>query len=216
MAKKAETTAVAAVPFPEANTSLAAAVTDNVIDAYAQYGQKGMSSFIYGKFVKGDWEMGAEGIVPADTDQFAVNPLSIQKGAICWKAGRPADELMFPVGAGSEINLDDLPDHGPYEKDGDGWSEQAAVNVRDLQTGTEIVLKGSSRGFLQMIYKLSGEFANKAKTEGKAGKIIPIVRLSSDSYKHDDYGKVHTPLMEIEGWATEADLAAGKHDLSAK
>lgn len=202
------------IPFPETSTELAKKVTDNVIKHYEEFGQKGLGGFVYGKFVKGTWEIGASGEAPASDERFAVNPLSIQKGAICWKEGRPADEVMYAISDGEEIDLASLPDHGPYKKDGDGWSEQAAVGVRSLTTGTDIVLKGSSRGFLQMIYKMSGAFASQVKTEGIKGDVIPIVMLTGEDYKHADYGKVFVPLMDIVAWGNDKALQAGTYDQS--
>jgi hypothetical protein len=35
---------------------------------------------------------------------------------------------------------------------------------------------------------------------------LPVVQLETDSYKHDDYGKVYVPVFKLINWASEAEL----------
>ena len=44
---------------------------------------------------------------------------------------------------------------------------------------------------------------------------LPIVEISSDSYKHKTYGNVHFPTFKIVQWDDEASLIAGKTEVAA-
>lgn len=200
------------IPFPK-STELAK-ISENIEKNFEQDAARGLGAHVFGKFAKGTWEIGSDARVPGDDEVFALNPFSISAGAICWKGGRPVEEIMHPVSSGERVNMAALPDHGPYERDGDGWREQSSFQAKSLDNGVEVIFKGSSGGFNKLRSKLSSEFANRLKTVGPDGALFPVISLSSDSYRHDDYGRIFTPEVDVVGWATEEQLLAGTWDPS--
>ncbi len=163
------------------------------------------------KFTKqGEFIHGADEQRIEDTEEFAFNMSTLARGFICWKANEVVDEQMSLVSvAGGVIKKEDLEDHGPYEGDMDGWNDQAQVNLRSLETGTEMLFKTSSRGGLNAISGISKEFANKLKLAPKEMP-VPIITLEPGFYKHKEFGKIFYPKFNIARWValSEVELKA--------
>lgn len=81
--------------------------------------------------------------IPIGT-KFAVNWQNVTHGYVCWKGGKPHDYVAWPYGD-KMLDIDELPDHGPYEQDAngrkDGWREQVSIPMKDIKTGIEYIYK---------------------------------------------------------------------------
>ena len=163
------------------------------------------------KFTKeGQFMHGSEEQVVNDTEEFALNLSTLAKGFICWKVNEVVDEQMKLVSTpGESIQKEDLDDHGPYEKEKDGWRAQAQFDLRSLETGVEMLFKTSSKGGLNAISSISKEFASKLKLL-PSEMPVPIVTLEPGYYKHKEFGKIWFPKFIIQRWVllSEVELKA--------
>ncbi len=149
----------------------------------------------------GKWVWGAEENDVKDSDRWVVNPDSISLGFIAWAGGQVVGEQMASLVDPTPIDQGNLP---PVE--GDGWQPQVAVQLKNPVTDTEVIFKTSSQGGREAVSVLCTALVEQAATNPAAP--LPVVRLTNDSYKHKDYGKIYKPVFDIVDW-TDAD-SAGK------
>jgi hypothetical protein len=92
-------------------------------------------------------------------------------------------------------DLDDLDEtKWPVSQNGepsDPWSWAYYLRLTD-DDGSTYVWAASSAGARGAIGDLANKFSRK--------RVNPIVKLSSGSYKHAQFGKVLVPVLEIVGW----------------
>ena len=172
-------------------------------------GARGAYSYL--KFAKGIWTAGMDDREIDRDDELALDPKSISKGGICWSGGSVLDERFETLASGRTVNLGELPDHGPYANDDDGWKAAVHCKFKSLTTGEEYSFSSTSHGGRKALAGVTKEFV--ARMKSGESDLVPIVRLSSDGYKHKLYGYVATPLIEIVGWSNEDDLQAGNVDV---
>ena len=143
----------------------------------------------------GTWMFGADDLEVEEGVEFAINPNSFATGFIAWDDGEPLDEAMALI-TEPAIVASELPVH-PGVK----WSTQIGFQLKCLNgedEGTEMLYKATSKGG-KAAFK---ELVNEVLTRAKAGEtdIVPIVDLSSSSYKHKKYGKIFTPVVKVVRW----------------
>jgi hypothetical protein len=151
------------------------------------------------RFTKvGEWEFGPENVPVEDGEIWAVNPQSFYIGVIGWQGGQVVGESMFPIHSPQRVNPDTLTPINTG-KPGDGWVEQITVSLKNIEDGTEVLFKTSSRGGK----KACGLLANAmvAQIESNPAFPVPLVELQRDSYVHKKYGKILEPKFHIVGWA---------------
>ncbi len=193
------------------STALATIAANVDILTKAEAAARSSTSFgtSFMKFTQdGEFLYGQEENTVDDTEQWAVNPLTIAKGFICWKSKEVVDELMSVcLSTQPDIIEATLSDHSPYKKKRDGWSKQMTVDMRSMETGDEVMFKSSSYGGIQAIGKLLGAVIERMKMGEE--DLIPIITLSGGSYDSKEYDKeIAFPVFAIEEWLSEADLAA--------
>jgi hypothetical protein len=148
----------------------------------------------------GDWSYGAESDeIPAGT-QFAVNPMSFQRGFVAWqdtRNGQPAaklDERMYSA-------FEELPEVDDPPKGSRGWEPQFGFSMKAINggkiAGTELQYRSSSDGGKRAVAALMTEIAEGAAAN--PGK-IPLIVLDSRSYKHAAYGKIYAPTFKLVKW----------------
>ena len=72
------------------------------------------------------------------------------------------------------------------------------------------MFKTASQGGENAIGGLSGEIGKRLRISQPGDPLIPIVRLRAESYRHQQYGKIWNPVIEIVRWATEAELVGNE------
>lgn len=158
----------------------------------------------------GDWVFGQEDNAVAVGTEAIINPLSIKHGYSCWTNRQPGQgknvlkgEIMvglnqtLPAIHELEKHVDDENDDRPCP-----WKDQIAMDVKFIggkHKGTQVVFKATSVGGLNAARGVLDEILNKLDEDTEF--VCPIIKLSSDSYKHNTYGKTYVPIMEVVGWA---------------
>ncbi len=162
----------------------------------------------YGTFTQegGIWTMGREK-TPIPDDLYVVNIQEMAEGWICWSDGEFVEEITVPLLlAGKKPPLyEDLPDHGPYKRERDGWEEQRVFPLKGINTGTEVTIKkGNTDGMVQAYAALADEII----TRGQLGKDPwPVISLQSRSYDNKKHGsKTWVPIFNVQYWIKDPNV----------
>jgi hypothetical protein len=125
-------------------------------------------------------------------------------GWIRWENDKPAEELM-----GRLIDRPRVPhreelgyeERSQWEPGADGprdpWQLTNTLPLVKVNDGTECKFTTSSRGGINAIAKLSGQYS---RVRAKHANEWPIISLEVGSYQHDRYGKIKFPIFRIAGW----------------
>lgn len=154
--------------------------------------------------------MGSDGIFiygAANTEvepgsRWAVNPLSIQHGYVCWKV-IPKDSKESPELLGEEMrsmfdakpNKDALPDYGHP------WEEQLTFQLRCISgedEGEQTLYKTSSQGGKRAVLAITDAVSEQLDKD--MSNPVPVIVMKNDHYKHKQWGKTYVPIFEVVGW----------------
>ncbi len=183
---------------------------DNIVNQLSEVADElNVGGIQYIKFKKGEWVIGkAEDTFPENKFEALVNLAMVQNGWVCWKDGQLVDEKWSNLGD-KKTSKEDLPDHGPYTQQNDGWSYNVRFEMQIQPTlGTEnhilAQFTGSSKGAMKAVGEMVRDVVQQKKT-GQHDNQVPIVLFHSDSYKHSQYGKVYIPKLSVSRWMDQAD-----------
>lgn len=161
-----------------------------------------------GQFLKlskaGVWNYGADEIEMEEGALLAINPESFSEGYIAWDRDNPGG----PLGEEMTSCMDDPVAKGSLPDVGAPWTEQVAfqaVVINGEDAGVELIYKTSSKGGIKAFNKLINEILRHLEENPGDDKIVPIIELGNDSYKHPKYGRIYTPVLTIAQWASMAD-----------
>jgi hypothetical protein len=158
----------------------------------------------------GIWIYGADNVEVEPGSTWAINPMSLTHGFICWKV-IPEGSKEKPELLGEETrsmfqplpNKDSLPDYGHP------WAEVLSVQLKCLSgedEGEQTLYKTSSTGGLRAMKELIGSIMEAIDKHPETP--VPVVQLKSDSYPHKQYGKTYFPVIAIESWVSMEGVAA--------
>ena len=151
----------------------------------------------------GYWVYGQGNVEVEEESRWAINPLSIQHGFVCWtdkKPGEGKNELLGEVYApmsSAPVDMARLPDYGWP------WKPATCVQLKCVSgddEGETVVYKPSSVGGANVMQSLLD--AIEEQLDEGTDKIVPIVTLESDHYQHKQYGKTYVPEFNIVDWVT--------------
>lgn len=145
----------------------------------------------------GHWIYGAEQTEVESDSTWAVNPFSFIHGYIAWGDGDVLGEMMVPV-TEPKPELPPVP-HGAKK----GWEVQVGMSLKCLSgpdKGLEVRYTTTSVGGKRAVNTLG--IAIAAQCETSPGKPVPVVSLKKDSYQHKSYGRINTPVFDIQEWVS--------------
>jgi hypothetical protein len=158
----------------------------------------------------GIWVFGQENIEVQDGSYWAVNPMQLTHGWVCWIDGGPnaknelAGEIMGPMWEPR------VPRPAPIGAT--PFKEQFGCEMRCLtgdDAGIEIQFKTPSDGGIRAMVKLRDE-VQRHLTNGGAAFPCPVVELTQEHYNHSKWGKIYKPIMNIVGWCDMNGLMEGE------
>lgn len=159
----------------------------------------------------GKWVFGAENLEPEEGSIWAINPLSLQHGLVCWKIipdGNPNKEKAELFGEEMRAphqplpNKDDLPVYHNTDGSVAPWVEQITFNLMCLDgedKDEQVIYKTSSQGGLRAAKDVID--AIMKQIDDDPAHPVPVVKLSGDHYQHSTWGKTYFPIFDIVKWA---------------
>ena len=143
----------------------------------------------------GHWVFGAEQTEIEDASTWAVNPFSFVHGYIAWGDGEVLAEKMVSVSQ----PLPELETAPPGAKK--GWETQVGMSIKCL-TGADVGMEAryttTSVGGKRAVQALAVAIATQVEKD--QSKPVPIVMLGKEHYTHKSYGRIFTPVFDIQEW----------------
>lgn len=166
----------------------------------------------------GVWIYGADNVEVEDGSEWAINPLSIRFGYVCWKVipqGSKAQPELF--GKHSRTMMQTPLDVMALQaKDSEGndvdhekhpWAEFIGCDmlcVSGEDSGTQSPYEPSSTGGIRAMRELCAKI--DAQLDSDPAHPVPVVELASDSYEHKQYGKTYFPVLKVKRWVGLDDV----------
>jgi hypothetical protein len=145
----------------------------------------------------GHWVFGADQEEVEADSTWAVNPFSFVHGYIAWGDGDVLGEKMVSV---SEP-LPEMDDAPPMAKR--GWEVQVGMSLKCLtgeDKGMEARYTTTSAGGKRGVQTLAVAIAEMVDKD--PSKPVPVVLLKKEHYQHKSYGRIYTPLFDIQSWVS--------------
>jgi hypothetical protein len=145
----------------------------------------------------GHWVFGADQTEVEADSTWAVNPFSFVHGYIAWGDGDVLAEKMVSV---SEP-LPEMDDAPPMAKR--GWEVQVGMSLKCLtgeDKGMEARYTTTSAGGKRGVQTLAVAIAEMVDKD--PSKPVPVVLLKKEHYQHKSYGRIFTPLFDIQSWVS--------------
>lgn len=157
----------------------------------------------------GHWVFGADQTEVEGGSTWAVNPYAFVHGFIAWGEGSVLAEKMAPM-------TEPLPEvEAAPPGAAKGWEMQVGFMLKCLDgedAGMEARFTATSVGGKRAVQELALAVAEQADKD--ASKIVPVITLGKDHYQHKQYGRIYTPVFNVQKWigmdgpAADADAAA--------
>lgn len=147
----------------------------------------------------GKWIFGADNLEVEAGSTWAVNPLSLQHGFICWKV-IPEGSKESPELLGEEMvsMFSTKPDKAALPDYGHPWADCLSFNLLCLDgedKGEQTLYKTSSTGGLRASREFIAVLMDQLDKD--ESKPVPVVNLVSDHYAHKQYGKTYFPVFKV-------------------
>jgi hypothetical protein len=143
----------------------------------------------------GHWVFGADQTEIEEDSTWAINPLSFVHGYIAWGDGEVLGEKMVSVSQ----PLPELEPAPPNAKK--GWETQVGLSMKCVSgedKGLEARYTTTSVGGKRSVQTLAVAIATQVEKD--QSKPVPIVRLGKEHYTHKSYGRIYTPVFDIQEW----------------
>jgi len=145
----------------------------------------------------GHWVFGADQEEVEADSTWAVNPFSFVHGYIAWGDGEVLGEKMVSV----SDPLPEMDDAPPMAKR--GWETQVGMSMKCLSgedKGLEARYTTTSAGGKRGVQTLAVAIAEAVDID--PSKPVPVVLLKKEHYQHKSYGRIFTPLFDIQSWVS--------------
>ena len=145
----------------------------------------------------GHWVFGADQTEIEDDSTWAVNPFSFVHGYIAWGDGEVLGEKMVSVSQPLP-ELETAPLNAKK-----GWETQVGMSIKCVSgddKGMEARYTTTSVGGKRAVQALAVAIATQV--EADQSKPVPIVLLKKEHYSHKSYGRIYTPIFDIQSWAS--------------
>lgn len=151
----------------------------------------------------GHWVFGADQTEAEDDALWAVNPFSFVHGFIAWGDGEVLGEKMVSVSQ----PLPELDAAPPNAKK--GWETQVGMSMKCISgadKGLEVRYTTTSVGGKRAVQALAVAIATQVEKD--QNKPVPVVLLKKEHYQHKSYGRIYTPVFDIQEWVNMEGEAA--------
>ena len=143
----------------------------------------------------GHWVFGADQTEVDANSLWAVNPFSFVHGYIAWGEGEVLGEKMTSITS----PLPELEAAPPNAKR--GWEEQVGLSMKCIKgedEGLEVRYTVTSVGGKRAVQSMGIKIAERV--DGSPESPVPVVRLKKEHYMYKSFGRIYTPVFEVEAW----------------
>jgi hypothetical protein len=189
------------------NSSNLPATIASPLDNFQRLADSEMTGTVL-KFVKGRWSAGTSE-VPMDAMKLEADVENLSVGWRKWVDAKIVDSDISRVADGfrqkERHELDDVdkskwPIDPKTNQPQDPWQAGYYLRLID-EEGNAYLWSATSSGAKRAIGSLSRAFVHRHK-RGQGGN--PIIELRSDSYRHETFGRVDVPQLNILAWTSDA------------
>jgi hypothetical protein len=157
----------------------------------------------------GHWVFGADQTEVEDDSVWAVNPFSFVHGYICWGEGEVLGEKMVGV-------AEPLPELEPAPAASKrGWEMQVGMTLactNGEDEGMQARYSATSVGGKKAVQALAVAIAEQVDKD--QDHPVPLVRLKKEHYQHKSYGRIFTPVFDVQKWVgLDAEAAVADEDV---
>jgi hypothetical protein len=145
----------------------------------------------------GHWVFGADQTETESDSLWAVNPFSFVHGYIAWGDGEVLGEKMVSVAE----PLPELTESPPGAKK--GWEMQVGLSLKCMSgedKGLEARFSTTSVGGKRSVQELAVAIATQVDAD--QSKPVAVIKLSKSHYAHKSYGKIYTPVFDVQEWVS--------------
>jgi hypothetical protein len=145
----------------------------------------------------GHWVFGADQTEIEADALWAINPFSFVHGFIAWGDGEVLGEKMVGV----HQPLPELDVAPPNAKK--GWETQVGMSLKCISgedKGMEARYTTTSVGGKKAVQALAVAIATQVEKD--QSKPVPVVVLKKEHYQHKSYGRIFTPIFEVQEWVS--------------
>jgi hypothetical protein len=145
----------------------------------------------------GHWVYGADQTEVEDDSIWAVNPFSFVHGYIAWGDGVVLAEKMTSI-SNPKPPIDAAPAGATR-----GWEDQIGLSLKCVSgedAGLEVRYSSTSVGGKRAVQDLGTKLAEQVDKDQT--KPVAMVLLKKEHYQHKSYGKIFTPIFDIQKWAS--------------
>ena len=143
----------------------------------------------------GHWVFGADQDEVEPGSKWAVNPYSFVHGFIAWGDGQVLGEKMAAM-------TEPLPEvEAAPPGASKGWEMQIGFSLKCMSgedAGMEARYTATSVGGKRSVQELALAVAEQADKD--SSKIVAVVTLGKDHYQHKSYGRIYTPVFDVQEW----------------
>lgn len=156
---------------------------------------------------EGLWVFGADEDEVEKGSTWAVNPESFAMGFQCWglegspEEGELLGEEMALVSEPPILKANLVVHDAP-------WKQMLSFQLACLDgdhKGTVLQFGTTSKGGLKAINGLMQKLVKRIKAPDADGKFVPVIELISEFYKHKKYGRIYTPILQVNEWLDFGD-----------
>jgi hypothetical protein len=156
----------------------------------------------------GVWVIGQNDDPVQEGSEWAINPLSIRHGHVCWTnyPGNKKNELLGEV----MVPITQKKPPIPANIEEWEWKEERIFEAKCVlgdDEGLEVLFKTSSIGGMRAFDVLLG--ALQAQLKSDPTRPVAVVQLDSQPYDHQKYGQIFNPVFNIVDWF---DMSGGGSD----
>lgn len=160
----------------------------------------------------GDWYYGKDD-TPVGDDLIYIDPMGSVHGWQCW-ADTDLDgvnaELLGDKVAAAFDPLPERPDAVP--KNGREWTEMRGLSA--VLGDHKLTYTTTSLGGKEAVAALGSALREQYKADKT--KLVAVVKLTCDWYKHKKYGKTFVPVLDIVDWVSAPPVASAAPAAPAK
>ena len=143
----------------------------------------------------GHWVFGADQDEVEAGTKWAVNPYSFVHGYIAWGDGTVLAEKLCSM----TEPLPEVEEAPPGASR--GWEMQLGFSLKCMSgsdEGMEARFTATSTGGRRAVQELALKVADQAETD--PSKLVPVVVLDKEHYQHKKYGRIFTPIFDVQSW----------------